>query len=78
MKTWQKILIPTLITFAIGGIYLFSVWKHRQDPGVIPKSDTSQALSKDDLVVMRAFFPSHFEDTLRLEGGGARRRRRRH
>ena len=68
MKTWQKILIPTLITFAIGGIYLFSVWKHRQDPGVIPKSDTSQALSKDDLVVMRAFFPSHFEDTLRLEG----------
>ena len=33
MKTWQKILILTLISFAIGGLYLLSVWKHRQDPG---------------------------------------------
>jgi hypothetical protein len=68
VKTWQKVLIPTLITLAIGGIYLFSVWKHRQNPGVIGQNSTSQTLSKDDLVVMRAFFPQHFEDTERLVG----------
>ena len=69
MKAWKIILIPTLITLAIGGIYLFSVWKHRQNPGVIAKKDSSETtLSKDDLVVMRAFFPQHFDDLQRLEG----------
>ena len=42
MKTWQKIVISTLVTLAIGAIYLFSVWKHRQDPGVIGRQDASQ------------------------------------
>jgi hypothetical protein len=68
MKAWKVILFSTLITLAIGGIYLFSVWKHRQDPGIIAKSDTNDTLSKDDLAVVRAFFPQHFADTLRLEG----------
>jgi len=68
VKTWQKMLISMLITLAIGGAYLFSVWRHRQNPGVIPQDTTRQTLSKDDLVVMREFFPMHFEDTLRLEG----------
>jgi len=68
MKSWQKALITTLLTLAIGGIYLFTVWKHRQNPGVIGQNGDSQTLSKDDLVVMRAFFPQHYEDTLRLEG----------
>jgi hypothetical protein len=69
VKAWKIILIPTLITLAIGGIYLFSVWKHRQNPGVIAKQDTNETtLSKDDLVVMRAFFPQHFDDLQRLEG----------
>jgi len=68
VKIWQKVLIPTLITLAIGSIYLFSVWKHRQNPGLVGQNDASQALSKDDLVVMRAFFMSHFDDTLRLQG----------
>ena len=68
MKTWQKMLISMLITLAIGGTYLFSVWRHRQNPGVIPQDNTRQTLSKDDLVVMREFFPMHFEDTLRLQG----------
>ena len=61
-------LISTLITLAIGGIYLFSVWKHRQNPGVIGQKDANDTLSKDDLAVVRAFFPQHFEDTQRLEG----------
>ena len=68
MKIWQKTLISLLITLAIGGIYLFSVWRHRQNPGVIPQNNVRQTLSKDDLVVMREFFPAHFENTLRLEG----------
>jgi len=68
LKTWQKILISLLITLTIGGIYLGIVWRRRQAPGVIPKDDSRLILNKDDLVVMREFFPSHFDDTLRLEG----------
>ena len=67
MKTWQKTLIPTLIVLVIGSIYLFSVWKQRQNPGVLPQNDASQTMSKDDLAVVRAFFPQHFEDLARLE-----------
>ncbi len=69
MKNWQKILIPTLISLAIGAIYLYSVYRHRQDPGVIGQKDvTQQTLSQDDLVVMRSFFPAHYEDLQRLVG----------
>jgi hypothetical protein len=68
VKTWQKVLISAAVTLAIGSAYLFSVWKQRQNPGVIPQDNTRQTLSKDELVVMREFFPMHFEDTLRLEG----------
>ena len=68
MKPWKIFLIPTLITLTIGGIYMFSVWKQRQNPGAIGHNHASQTLSKDDLVVMRAFFPAHFEDLQRLEG----------
>ena len=68
MKTLKLILIVTVITLAIGGIYLYVVFKHRQDPGVVRKTDPSETLSKDDLAVVRTFFPAHFEDTQRLEG----------
>jgi hypothetical protein len=68
MKIWQKALLSLLITLAIGGVYLFSVWLHRRNPGVISQDNAGQTLSKDDLVVMREFFPAHFESTLRLEG----------
>jgi hypothetical protein len=68
MKTWKMVLFPTLITLAIGAIYLFSVWKHRQEPGVTRQSGAAQTLSKDDLVVMRSYFPQHFDDLQRLEG----------
>lgn len=68
MKVWKIVLIPTLITLAIGSIYLFIVWKQRQNPGVIGQTDASQDLSQDDLAVVRSFSPAHFEDTLRLQG----------
>jgi hypothetical protein len=68
LKAWKIILISLLVTLIVGGIYLGIVWKRRQDSGVIPKTDSRQILSKDELVVMREFFPSHFDDTLRLQG----------
>ena len=68
MKGWKFFVITTLITLTIGGIYLFSVWKHRQDPGVVGRTDANQTLSEDDLVVMRAYSPAHFEDLQRFEG----------
>ena len=68
MKTWQKMLLSILITLAIGGGYLFSVWRQRQNPGVIAQKYARQRLSMDKLVVMRSLFPAHFEDTLSLQG----------
>lgn len=67
MKVWKIIVIPTLITLAIGSIYLLWVWKQRQNPGVVSQSDASQNLNQDDLAVVRSFSPAHFEDTLRLQ-----------
>lgn len=68
LKTWKFFVITTLITLAIGSIYLFSVWKHRQDPGDLGRNDANQAISVDDLAVVRAFSPAHFDDLKRLEG----------
>jgi len=68
VKTWQKILIPTLITLAIGGIYLFFVWMHRRDPGTVAQKPYQQKLSEDDLAVVRTEFQQHFDDTLSLAG----------
>lgn len=67
MKTWQKILIPTCISLAIGGGYLLYVFHERQNPGVIQQADAGQQLSKDELASVRQFFPQHFEDLERLE-----------
>jgi len=68
VKNWKMLLVPTLITLAICGLYLFSVWKHRQNPGVTERKEAGPSVSEDELAVVREFFPAHFEDTLRLEG----------
>jgi hypothetical protein len=68
VKTWQKILIPTLITVAIGGIYLFFVWMQRRDPGAVAQNPNQQKLSADDVAIVRTEFQQHFEDTLSLAG----------
>jgi hypothetical protein len=68
LRTWQKILIPTLITIAIGGIYLLIVWKQRQNPGVAGSQQPEQHLSADDVAVVRMEFPQHFDDLKDLEG----------
>ncbi len=68
MRTWQKLLIPTLITFAIGGIYLLIVWKQRQNPGVVGDKQPEQQLTADDVAVVRMEFQQHFDDVKDLEG----------
>lgn len=67
MKTWQKILIPTLITLAIGAIYLLFVWHQRQNPGVIGPNEAAQPVNKDDVAVVRELFPQHFDDLKQFE-----------
>lgn len=68
MKLFKMILIPTLITLAIGGGYLYSVWKHRQDPGVVGRVDPDQQRTLDDVAEVRRLSAAHFEDTLALQG----------
>jgi hypothetical protein len=67
LKTWQKFLIPTFITLAVGGLYLLGVFKHRQNPGVVQQHPAEQ-LTQDDVAVVRMEFHQHFEDTLDLQG----------
>lgn len=67
MSTWKKILIPFAITFVIGGIYLLSVWHHRQERGV-QRNQPQPQLSADDVAVVRMEFPAHFDDLKDLEG----------
>lgn len=68
MKAWKIILISTLITLAIGGIYLYTVWRHRQNPGIVGKESAEQATTMDDVAVVRMEFQQHFEDLLDLQG----------
>jgi hypothetical protein len=68
MKTWQKILMITLITLAAGGTYLFIVWRHRENPGVTGRKAPEQRLSADDVAVVRMEFPMHFDDVKELQG----------
>ena len=67
MKTWQKILVPTVVTLAIGGTYLFIVWRHRQNPGMITQQP-EQHLTPDDVAVVRMEFPQHFDNVKELVG----------
>ena len=67
MKPWKIVFIPTAITLVIASIYMFSVWKKRQNPGVV-KQGQEQKLTADDVAVVRMEFPSHFEDLKDEEG----------
>ncbi len=67
MKNWQKALIITLITLTIGGVYLLVVFEKRRNPGVVPQTDQEQALTPDDVAVVRMMFPTAFDDVLKLQ-----------
>ena len=68
MKNWQKALILTLITLMIGSIYLFSVFEHRRNPGVLPQNNPEQNLMADDVAIVSLKFMTSFEDALKLRG----------
>ena len=68
MKTWQKIAIMTLVTLAIGGIYLFSVFEQRRSPGVLPQATPDQNLTPDDVAIVRMKFMTSFDDAIKLQG----------
>lgn len=67
MKPWKIFVIPTAIVLVIASIYMYTVWKKRQNPGVV-KQNQEQQLTADDVAVVRMEFPAHFEDVKDLEG----------
>jgi hypothetical protein len=67
MKNWQKAAITTLITLAIGGIYLLVVFEQRRNPGVARQANPEQDLTPDDVAVVRMMFPTSFDDALKLQ-----------
>jgi hypothetical protein len=68
MKTWQKAALMTLITLTIGGVYLFSVYMHRRNPGVAGQTTQQPSETPDDVAEVRAMFPTSFDDVLKLAG----------
>ena len=70
MKNWQKALIVTLITLAIGGVNLLVVFAHRRNPGVAPQTSPELRLTPDDVAEVRAMFPTSFDDVLKLQNTG--------
>lgn len=67
MKPWKIVLIPTAIMLVIAAIYIYSVHRKRENPGVV-KQGQEQQLTADDVAVVRMEFPQHFEDVKDLEG----------
>ncbi len=67
MKTWQRAAIMTLMTLAIGGIYLWTVFEHRRNPGVQPNTNPEQNLTRDDAAPVRMTFPTSFDDIVKLQ-----------
>ena len=68
MKTWQKAGLMTLVTVAIGCIYLLSVFEHRSNPGVLSETAPDQPLTPDDVAIVRMKFMTSFDDALKLQG----------
>ena len=67
MKPWKIVVIPTAIMLLVASIYVFSVWKKRQNPGVVSQGQ-EQKLTADDVAVVRMEFPAHFDDLKDEEG----------
>ena len=67
MRNWQKSLIITLITLAIGGVYLLVVFMNRRSPGVARETNPEQQVTPDDVAEVRAMFPTSFDDVLKLQ-----------
>jgi hypothetical protein len=68
MKPWKFILATTLVTLLIGCIYLFVVFKHRQNPGVETQTNPEQNVTADDVAIVRQMFMTSFDDAVKLQG----------
>lgn len=68
MKNWKFVLVTTLITLAIGGIYLLVVFQHRRSPGVQTQNNPEQNLTPDDVAIVREMFMTSFDDAVKLQG----------
>jgi hypothetical protein len=67
VKPWKIVAIPTAIMLVIAGIYTFSIYKKRQNPGTVNQGQ-EQKLTTDDVAVVRMEFPAHFDDLKDEEG----------
>jgi hypothetical protein len=70
MKGWQKGALITLAMVLIAGVYLFFVFKSRQDPGVAVKHGPEpRKLTTDELAVVKVLYLASFSDARdQLEG----------
>jgi hypothetical protein len=68
VKIWQKSLLVVLVTLAIGGLYLYFVWRERQNLGKVVNENPYQNLTADDVALVRVKFMTSFDDTLSLVG----------
>lgn len=67
MKLWQKALISTLVTLAVGGLYLLHVFHERSKPSILEQQQQTKS-NMDDYVIMRSMSPHYFENLKRIEG----------
>jgi hypothetical protein len=68
VKNWQKAALTTLVTLIIGGIYLFTVFEHRRNPGAPLQNSAEQNLTPDDVAIVRMMLMTTFDDALKLQG----------
>jgi hypothetical protein len=68
MKTWQQAALMTLVTVTIGGIYLFTVFEHRRNPGINPNATAAAPETMDDVAPVRMMFMTTYDDALKLQG----------
>lgn len=69
MKTWQKLLISTLIVVLIAGTYLFFVFQARKDPGVAARQpEAEKPMTDDQLAYVKAYYFATFDQAKQIEG----------
>jgi len=69
MKSWQIAAAITAVTLAVGGAYLYTVWRHRQQPvATDPAAELSRVERLDRVAAVRLLYPTGFSDLKPLEG----------
>jgi zona occludens toxin (predicted ATPase) len=68
MSNWKKALLLTLVTLAIGAVYLFVVFEQRSTPGPTNPSSSEPTTTADDLAVVRAMMLTTYDDALKMQG----------